>query len=78
MTQFPDVRRHLDGSVDFDFYRRRANRQRQRARQLVFARCLRTIGGAGEAALTAVRNLKPREGSRVPTPMNVGEIFWRS
>ncbi len=79
MTQFPDVRRHPDGSIDFDFYRRRASRGRQRARQLVFARCLRTIGGAGEAALAAIRKLKPlREGSRAPTPVSAGEIFWRS
>jgi hypothetical protein len=77
MTQFPDVRRHPDGSIDLDFYRRRASRKRQRARQLVFARCLRTIGG--EAVLTAIRKLKPRlEDSRVPIPVNVGEIFWRS
>ena len=52
MTQFPNVRRHPDGSIDFDFYRRRASRKRRRARQLVFARCLRTIEGAGEAVLT--------------------------
>jgi hypothetical protein len=69
MTQFPDVRRHPDGSIDFDFYRRRASRGRQRARELVFARCLRTIGRAGEAALAAIRKLKPMpEGSRAPTP----------
>jgi hypothetical protein len=60
MTQFPDVRRHPDGSIDLDFYRRRASRKRRRARQLVFARCLRTIEGAGEAVLTAIRKLKPR------------------
>jgi hypothetical protein len=65
MTQVPDVRRHSDGSIDIDFYRRRASRIRQRARQLAFARCLRTIGRAGEAALAAIRKFKPRrEGSR--------------
>jgi len=75
MTQLPDVRRHPDGSIDFDFYRRRASRRRQRARQLVFARCLRTIGGVGDAALAAIRKLKPSpEGSRVPTLVNIGEF----
>ena len=52
MTQFPNVRRHPDGSIDFDFYRRRASRKRRRARQLVFARCLRTVEGAEKAVLT--------------------------
>jgi hypothetical protein len=60
MTQLPDVRRHPDGSIDFDFYGRRASRRRQRARRLVFVRYLRTIGGAGETVLTAIRKLKPR------------------
>jgi len=31
-----DVRRHPDGSIDFDFYRQRAVRQRRLARRLVF------------------------------------------
>jgi hypothetical protein len=79
MTQVPNVRRHPDGSIDFDFYKRRASRRRQRARQLVFTRCLRTMGRAGEAALAAIRKLKPMpEGSRAPTPVSAGEIFWRS
>lgn len=79
MIPFPDVRRHPDGSIDFDFYKRRASRGRQRARQLVFARCLRTIGGAGKEALAAIRKLKPLpEGSGAPTPASAGEIFWRS
>ena len=76
MTQLLDVRRHPDGSIDFDFYRRRASRRRQRARQLVFARYLRTIGGAGEAGLAAIRKFKPRlEGSHVPTLVNIGEFL---
>jgi hypothetical protein len=79
MTQFPDVRRHPDSSIDFDFYRRRASRRRQRARRPVFVRYLRTIGGAGEAALAAISKLKPlREGSRAPTPVSAGQSFGRS
>lgn len=31
MTQFPDVRRHPDGSLDLDFYRRHAARLRRAA-----------------------------------------------
>jgi hypothetical protein len=78
MTRFPDVRRHPDGSIDFDFYRRRASRGRQRARACLRAR-LRTIGRAGEAALAAIRKLKPMpEGSRAPTQVSAGEIFWQS
>jgi hypothetical protein len=71
MTQVPDIRRHPDGSIDSDCYRRRASRRRQRARQLVFARCVRTIGRAGEAALAAIRKSKPMlEGSRAPTSVS--------
>jgi hypothetical protein len=70
MTQVPDVRRHPDGSIDLDFYKRRASRRRQRARQLLFARCLRTIGRAGETVLAAIRKFKPMPGgSRAPTPV---------
>lgn len=35
-----DFHRHSDGSIDFDFYRRQANRRRRLARALAFRRCL--------------------------------------
>uniref|UniRef100_UPI0013D6D02B hypothetical protein n=1 Tax=Klebsiella pneumoniae TaxID=573 RepID=UPI0013D6D02B len=31
MTPFPHVHRHADGSIDVDFYRRKAARERQAA-----------------------------------------------
>ena len=30
-----DIRRHGDGSIDFDFYRRRATRRRRLARRII-------------------------------------------
>lgn len=36
----PNIQRHPDGSIDFDYYRRRARRQRQLTRRLVFRRYL--------------------------------------
>lgn len=57
MTQSPDFHRHPDGSLDFDFYKRRAARQRRRMRQLVFRRYLRTMVRAGMATVTAIRTL---------------------
>jgi hypothetical protein len=40
ITQDLDIRRHPDGGIDFDFYRRQARRRRQAARSRVFRRCL--------------------------------------
>ena len=39
-----DVRRHADGTLDFDFYRRRAARRRRLTRRLLFkARLARAL-----------------------------------
>ena len=38
-----DVRYHADGSIDFDFYRRRAARQRRIARHAFLRRSIRLI-----------------------------------
>ena len=54
MTPWPDVRRHPDGSVDFDFYRRQATVRRRLARQRVFKRCLALIRQAPKAILVAL------------------------
>jgi hypothetical protein len=35
-----NIHRHPDGSIDFEFYRRAASRQRQLARRLLFRRFL--------------------------------------
>ncbi len=54
MTPWPDVRRHSDGSIDFDFYRRQATVRRRLARQRVFQRCLALICQAPKAILVAL------------------------
>jgi hypothetical protein len=41
-----DVRYHPDGSIDFDFYRRRAARQRQAVRRTLFRRGISLIATA--------------------------------
>jgi len=38
MQQQTQVHRHLDGSIDFDFYRRRAARQHRLIKRLLIAR----------------------------------------
>jgi hypothetical protein len=64
-----DVRRHNDGSIDFDFYRRRAVRRRNVARRLIVRHCLISVGkvltvdiSAVEALIAAV--LRAREDKR--------------
>jgi hypothetical protein len=39
MNELPQVRRHPDGSINFDFYRRRAAHQRLLAKKLLMRRC---------------------------------------
>jgi hypothetical protein len=48
-----DIRRHPDGSIDFDFYRRRATRQRQFARRAVLRYCLILVGRALRGTILA-------------------------
>jgi hypothetical protein len=48
-----DVRYHPDGSIDFDFYRRRAARLRRAARRALFRRGIRLIATT-PAALRAL------------------------
>ncbi len=49
-----DIRRHNDGSIDFDFYRRRAWRRRRLARRIIVKRCLTAIGQAAKLSLSAM------------------------
>jgi hypothetical protein len=35
---YPNIHRHPNGSIDFEFYRRTASRRRQLARRVVFRR----------------------------------------
>ena len=52
-----DIRRHNDGSIDLDFYRRRATRRRQLARRLVFKHNLSRGGQMINAGASAIANL---------------------
>ena len=49
-----DVRRHNDGSIDFDFYRRCAARRRRLAKRMVVKHCLTAIGRAAKASISAM------------------------
>ncbi len=55
MIQSLDIRRHPDGSIDFDFYRRRATRRRRLARRAVFRHYLLVIGQAVRDTVSAIR-----------------------
>ena len=52
-----DIRRHPDGSIEFDFYRRAAARRRRRVKRVLARRLMHrtvAIAHAGAAALFAV------------------------
>jgi hypothetical protein len=51
-----DIRRHGDGSIDFDFYRRRAMRQRRLARRLIVKHYLAVGGRIVSASMFIVAN----------------------
>jgi hypothetical protein len=54
MQPNPDVRRHSDGSLDFDFYRRRAARRRHLAQRLVFRHCVTLCVRAATACIQVI------------------------
>lgn len=47
MTPSPDTGRHPDGSIDFDFYRRAAARERHTALRHIGRRCTAAISRLG-------------------------------
>jgi hypothetical protein len=52
-----DIRRHGDGSIDYDFYRRRAKRERRIARRRILVHCLvegGRLAGAGAVAIASL------------------------
>jgi hypothetical protein len=53
----PDIHRCADGSIDFDFYRRRAARYRRLTRRAVARHYLRILGRTGRTVLTALITL---------------------
>jgi len=48
------IRRHSDGSIDFDFYRRRAMRRRRLARRVFVRHCLTTVRHTVAATVSAI------------------------
>jgi hypothetical protein len=49
----PRHRRHADGSMDVDFYRRGARRRQRRMKRLVFRRCAAAIVRAVRTVVSA-------------------------
>ena len=52
-----DIRRHGDGSIDYDFYRRRAKRQRRVTKRMIVKHCLAVgvrLAGAGALAIATL------------------------
>jgi hypothetical protein len=52
-----DIRRHADGSLDFDFYRRRAKRRRRLVKRMLVARFLAMGAGLAAAGASAMARL---------------------
>lgn len=52
-----DIRRHGDGSIDFDFYRRRAVRRRRLARRMIVQRHLAACGRLARASGSALASV---------------------
>jgi hypothetical protein len=75
MNQQPQVRRHPDGSINFDFYRQRATRQRRLAKQLLMRRCSAFIyqGLIGFFAHLSGGLQKPRRANK-----RAGILAWPS
>ena len=54
MIQSLNIHRHPDGTIDFDYYRRRATRRRRLARRAVFKHYLLVIGQSVRAIISAI------------------------
>jgi hypothetical protein len=59
MIRSLDCRRHFDGSIDFDFYRRRAARRRRLVLRLAFKNGLAAIDKVAKVAMSAVNQQDP-------------------
>jgi hypothetical protein len=80
MTQFPDVRRHPDGSLDLDFYRRRAARLRRAVARHHLTRFGQTMNAViSSIAFLTIRNLHGhRDQSRRGRVQEVLRVFQMS
>jgi hypothetical protein len=52
-----EIRRHGDGSIDYDFYRRRAKRRRLVTKRTIVKHCLGAGGRLASASVSAVASL---------------------
>jgi hypothetical protein len=52
-----DIRRQSDGSIDYDFYRRRAVQRHRLARQVFVRRCIGVAGRAMRTSGSAIASL---------------------
>jgi hypothetical protein len=52
-----DIRRHSDGSIDFDFYRRRASRLRRLYKLLIFKQWLAQVTAITLLVLSTAKSL---------------------
>jgi hypothetical protein len=52
-----EIRRHGDGSIDYDFYRRRAKRRRRVTKRMIVKHSLAAGGRLASASVSAVASL---------------------
>lgn len=64
MTPSPEIGRHPDGSIDFDFYRRMAARERHEALGRIGRRCAAAITTL--IAIIVARSTRIRWSTRMP------------
>jgi hypothetical protein len=79
MTQPLNIRRHSDGCIDFDFYRRRATRRRRFARRLVIGRGLSFVRQVAKAIVSAIASpmigrLREHGGPRLTARASVAAV----
>jgi hypothetical protein len=55
MDQSADIRRQPDGSIDFDFYRRRAIYQRRMAKRIWLKNTLRVLAQFAQGSVASLR-----------------------
>ena len=65
-----DVRRHADGSIDFDFYRRRAARQRRLSQRVLMLLWVSYFNGMANAFFSFATRTAHHLWSRTGEPHN--------
>jgi hypothetical protein len=67
MQTSSEIRRLFDGSIDFDFYRRRAARQRRYAREAAIRRCLAAAVQAADMSVSVIATFAVSVARRLAT-----------